>query len=507
MRWVTIGAIAAVLLASISLIAETDWFKSLAAPSSNPWLSRIATRKENPGDSVQETPNRQNILLIGVDERLDDPGRSDTVMLLSLEPSRRQAALISVPRDTWVQIPKHGWDKINHAYAYGKEALAAETVEHLLGVPVDHFVVINLKGFQKVVDTLGGVTIDVEKRMVYSDPYQDLHIDLYPGVQLLNGLQAMQYVRFRADEAGDIGRIERQQKFIRALANQAFSPTTLIRLPTLINQLSGAVRTDLTPADLIKLVGPAKDAYDRGIKTAVVPGSPRTFYETSYLVPDIAEVRALIASLFELPSPKPEFVQEISRVYQASLPKEQPHRLPPSSTAPSSAQNPSAENKKNTENKKAKDGSPDRQESVTEKTYSEQEPKTETKTETKTEENRQSPSPKHGPVVELIDATGLTPLPGPRYAAALSERGWSVAKWAIWQNPRSRTVIIDRTGDPETSKFLLSLLPRAELTVRPNVREAIGVTIILGQDTIPIPGSAQPEQRNETSAAGRVEIH
>ncbi len=452
MRWVTIGAVVALLLASVSLIAETAWFKAQVAPSRNPWLARISNRQKDPGNQVRETPNRQNILVIGVDERPDDPGRSDTLMIFSLDPARKQAILISIPRDTWVHIPKHGWDKVNHAYAYGKEAMVAETVEGLLGIPVDHFAVINLKAFQRVIDTLGGVTIDVEKRMVYHDPYQNLHIDLHPGFQRLNGNQAMQYVRYRSDEAADIGRIQRQQKFIRALADEVFHPRTLVRLPALINQLSAVVKTDLTPGEIIKLVSPTKEAYDRGLRTAVIPGTARYFYDTSYLITDLALVRSMMADLFGLPAPKPEFIDEISRRYLASLPKEQPPPSPQPDVANQVYHEPTG----------------------SEVVAGDQE--------------------KKGLVVELIDATGLNPPPGPGYTSLLTGQGWTVSKMDIWQNPRPNTAVIIRTAEPAIGQFLLSLFPQAEITVKPEPKPAVAVTIILGRDA----GTARAQnQRTE----------
>lgn len=462
MRWVTIGAIVAVLLASLSLIAETAWFKSQTDPSRHPWLSRISKRQNNPSNQVHETPNRRNILLIGVDERPDDPGRSDTLMLLSLDPARKQATVISIPRDTWVHIPQHGWDKINHAYAYGKETLVAETVEGLLGIPVDHFVVINLKGFQQVVNTLGGVTVDVEKQMVYDDPYQDLHIDLQPGLQRLNGNQAMQYVRYRADEGADIGRVQRQQKFIRALADEAFHPRTLVRLPALINQLSAAVRTDLSPGDIVRLISPAKEAYERGLQSTVIPGSSRYFYDTSYLVADIAQVRATMANLFGLSAPKPEFIEEITRRYLAALPKEPP---PPSKL-----------------------------EAVSD-VYREPPGSASGQEHRDTPEVDRTPppaTPKNGPVFELIDATGLNPFPGPKYTSVLIGQGWKISRMAIWQNPRPRTAIIIRTAEPEISTYLGGLFPQSEITVKPEPKARIAVTIILGRDAGAGPVTVSP---------------
>ena len=186
--------------------------------------------------------DKTTIMIMGVDERDDDVGRSDTLMVATLDPKKDQAALMSVPRDTRVKIKGHGWDKINAAYAYGSakggpeagEKLAQRTVEDFLGVNMDHYVVVNIQAFQKIIDAIGGIDIDVEKRMYYEDPWDDdggLIIDLQPGMQHMDGKTAVTYVRYR-DEEGDIGRIKRQQKFMKACMDKVTSPAIIPKLPS-----------------------------------------------------------------------------------------------------------------------------------------------------------------------------------------------------------------------------------------------------------------------------------
>ena len=125
-----------------------------------------------------------HVMIMGVDSRIDDVGRSDTLMVASIDRTAEKAALLSIPRDTRVKIDGHGYDKINHAYAYGGHTLTQESVEDLLGVPVDHYIIIDTKSFERIIDAIGGVDIHVEKRMHYEDPWDDyggLVIDLYPG--------------------------------------------------------------------------------------------------------------------------------------------------------------------------------------------------------------------------------------------------------------------------------------------------------------------------------------
>lgn len=169
-------------------------------------------------DGMLTAKDKSTIMIMGVDERDDDVGRSDTLMVAAIDPKKNQASLLSVPRDTRVKIKGHGFDKINAAYAYGHEQLSQDTIEHLLGIKIDHYIIINTKSFKKIIDAIGGIDIDVPKRMHYEDPWDDdggLVIDFKPGKQHMDGAKAITYVRYR-DEEGDIGRIKRQQAFVQA---------------------------------------------------------------------------------------------------------------------------------------------------------------------------------------------------------------------------------------------------------------------------------------------------
>ena len=123
----------------------------------------VATKEKK--EELLTATDKSTIMIMGVDERADDVGRSDTLMVATIDPKLDQAALLSIPRDTRVKIKGHGYDKINAAYAYGGERLTQSTVEDFLGVNMDHYIIVNVKAFQRIIDALGGVDIDVEKRM------------------------------------------------------------------------------------------------------------------------------------------------------------------------------------------------------------------------------------------------------------------------------------------------------------------------------------------------------
>ena len=227
------------------------------------------------------------IMLMGIDERKDDVGRSDTLMILSL--SKDKASLLTIPRDTMVYIEKRGYQKINAAYAYGGAKLARETVEDFLGIDIDHYVAINKARFAEVIDAMGGVDVYVERDMYYEDPWDDnggLVIDLRQGRRHLDGDTAIQFVRFR-DSEGDVGRVRRQQAFMRACADKLTEPAMIIKIPELLSVAVKAIDTDLTSGEMLAAAGSLKNAEAAGnIKTGVVPGWLQYINDVSYLIPN-----------------------------------------------------------------------------------------------------------------------------------------------------------------------------------------------------------------------------
>ena len=204
------------------------------------WGQHVKEHNQSGIEAALSDDEIVHVMILGIDSRQGDTGRSDTMMVTAIDTDKGKAALMSVPRDTRVPIEGHGYEKINHAYAYGGQELTQKSVESLLGVKIDHYVLINTTAFERIIDALGGVDINVEKRMHYEDPWDDnggLVIDLYPGEQHMDGKKAIQYVRYR-DGEGDIGRIGRQQKFVKACLSKMISPQMLPRLPKLIEEIN-----------------------------------------------------------------------------------------------------------------------------------------------------------------------------------------------------------------------------------------------------------------------------
>lgn len=255
-----------------------------------------------PGQPALDQP--VSVLLMGSDQRFGDLGRTDTMMLVTLSPPAQKVTIVSLPRDTRVRLPGYpGWHKINEANGVGGPRFACQVVGDLLGVPVQHYVIIDFQGFEKVIDELGGVTVDVPVAMNYDDNAQDLHIHLQPGRQHLDGRQALGFVRYRADGLGDVsydpqtgtydGRIQRQQAFARALANQVLRPQTVAKLPELLRSLQSVARTDIRFSEMVRYAGFIQQLGPGALQTAVVPGSGETLGGVSYWVLDESRLEVL----------------------------------------------------------------------------------------------------------------------------------------------------------------------------------------------------------------------
>lgn len=268
--------------------------------------------------------DKATIMIMGVDERADDTGRSDTLMIATIDPLKDKAALLSIPRDTRVGIRGYGYDKINAAYAYGGEELTQDTVENFLGLDIDHYIIINTHSFVKIIDAIGGIDVYVDKRMYYEDPWDDdggLIIDLHPGLQHMDGKTAVTYVRYR-DEEGDIGRIKRQQTFMRACVDQVTSPAIIPKLPSVIREIAGSLKTDLSIRQLLEFAGTLKEAQKHSMSTEMVPGRPLYIDGVSYWIPDIESLRLAVADSLDvtISSRMRSSFERAAREYEDSIP-------------------------------------------------------------------------------------------------------------------------------------------------------------------------------------------
>ncbi|HUU53865.1 MAG TPA: LCP family protein [Armatimonadota bacterium] len=237
--------------------------------------------------------DRVTILAVGVDNS-EGRGLADTIIVLAVWPKTGEVGALSIPRDSRVVIPGVGTRRINESHAYGRLPLTIETVEWLLGSPLDYCIEVSVPGLVKLVDAIGGIDIEVEKRMYYRDRSQDLLIDLQPGLQHLNGEQAVGYVRFRHDATGDLGRIERQRTFLRSVAREMLSPERVSRLPKLADAFVETVETNLTIRDILSLKKIVEQAGPDAIRMATLPSHPRMIGGQSVLELDAEEVQQAV---------------------------------------------------------------------------------------------------------------------------------------------------------------------------------------------------------------------
>lgn len=245
----------------------------------------------------------QNILLLGVDSNgpntMPFSGvRSDTMIILNVDMHGKSVNAVSVPRDSKVYLADgHGVQKINAAYALGGIELTKKTLEETLGIRIHNYVIVNAEGVRKLIDAIGGVPIYVDQNMRYHDFSGKLHIDLMKGEQVLNGEQAEGYLRFRKDYLGDIGRVHRQQKFVKALIEKIKSPEALRKIPEALKIASLYTRTDLNLYQMSQYAAIAREIDLNKVELVMLPGAPNKKGMVSYWILDPEKTQQVINRL------------------------------------------------------------------------------------------------------------------------------------------------------------------------------------------------------------------
>lgn len=245
----------------------------------------------NEDDPIKYLDNRKDgnqpvtFLLLGSDTRggANESARSDTIMVLRLNPEKKTAYLISIPRDTWIRIKGHGKKKINAAFQYGGSRLMIDTVRDFTGLDINHYAIVDFQGFKEIVDALGGIDIDVEKDL------QDtrLQMDMHAGYQHLDGEEALKYVRIRHCDS-DFGRMGRQQKFLKAVMDKLLRLSSVFRIPQLANIASQNIRTDsdLGIPDMIAYGQMIREIGRNNMQMITIPGQPGWAGSASVVFPD-----------------------------------------------------------------------------------------------------------------------------------------------------------------------------------------------------------------------------
>ncbi|PAE41525.1 LCP family glycopolymer transferase [Bacillus sp. 7884-1] len=197
-----------------------------------------------------------SVLMLGVDEREGDSGRSDTMIVLTVNPNNNSVKMLSIPRDTRTEIVGKGKeDKINHAYAFGGVSMAVDTVENFLDIPIDYYVKINMEGFKDIIDTVGGINVENDFAFTVEE------VDFPAGKIHLNGDEALTFIRMRYDDPnGDFGRQERQRQVIQAVIKEGASISSLSKAPDIFQAIGSNVKTNLTFEEMISIQKNYKEA-------------------------------------------------------------------------------------------------------------------------------------------------------------------------------------------------------------------------------------------------------
>jgi len=234
-----------------------------------------------------------NILLLGKDSA-GSVNRTDTIMVLHVNPKINVIGIVSIPRDMRVAIPGRGEDKINHAFAFGGPELSKKTVEQFLGISISDYIIIDFNGLRDIIDDIGGIPIEIDKRMFYVDHSQNLYVDLKPGIQTLSGKDAISYVRYRSD-GGDLHRIERQQKFLRAFAAQITKKENMFKSPNVMPKLLNCLGTNLSTRQIIGLALNMRKIYEYGqIRMTYLSGFDEKINGVYYMRPNDVKLRDVV---------------------------------------------------------------------------------------------------------------------------------------------------------------------------------------------------------------------
>ncbi len=287
-------------------------------------LTESRSEKERADFAMPFGPRKQNILLLGVDSNGADTDlwegtRTDTIVLLNIDPKTRSLNAISIPRDSKVYLPGDmGIQKINAAHAIGGIKTTVKTIEDTLGVKIDRYIMVHDEAVRKIVEALGGVDIYVEKNMTYHDYSGNLHINLKKGQQHLDSNQVVGYLRFRHDALGDIGRAQRQQWLMRGILRQLQQPQTIAKIPQILSIANEYVKTDMSLYEMSQYASLAKHLDIDHIEIATLPGAPNKKGFTSYWILDPEKTQEVVNRLIYREKSKTDKINFVASVMYAS---------------------------------------------------------------------------------------------------------------------------------------------------------------------------------------------
>lgn len=312
------------LIASFFLVAlNTDFCKEHFGEDSPVTKFFVELAKDNeskpgPEFSLPFGPKRQNILLLGVDVS-ENPNdlwsgtRTDTIILVNIDPRTKSVNALSIPRDSKVYLPgNHGIQKINAAHAIGGVDMTIKTVEDTLGVKIDRYIMVHDNAVKSIVEALGGVDVYVEKNMHYHDYAGHLHIDLNKGYHHLSPSEAIGYLRFRHDALGDIGRTHRQQWFLRGVLNEMKKPEVIGKIPDIVSVARKYIKTNMSIYELTQFAMMTKHLDMDKVEIATLPGAPNKRGYISYWILDPEKTQEVVNRLIYREKIQPDETTQMS---------------------------------------------------------------------------------------------------------------------------------------------------------------------------------------------------
>lgn len=288
LKWVGI-TVGLFLLAIAGLVAKVYFDAKNTVENVYEELDKSELREVNVNVEEQEPIS---ILLLGVDEREGDAGRSDTMIVVTVNPETKDSKMLSIPRDTYTEIEGHGMDKINHAFAYGGIELSRKTVENLLEIPIDYVVQVNMDSFKDIIDAVGGITINNTLAFEYGGS------NFPEGTITLDGDSALNYVRMRyEDPEGDFGRQNRQKKVIQGIASSAVSVDTALNYKSIFESIEDNVRVNASYNELMTMQKNYKNSFSSIEQLYINGGNGTKIDGIYYYVPDETELETVKSSL------------------------------------------------------------------------------------------------------------------------------------------------------------------------------------------------------------------
>ncbi|MBN2204640.1 MAG: LCP family protein [Thermoleophilia bacterium] len=300
-RWWHVPLVLVVLLVVAGVVAVVLAYPGYkrfdkAVDNSNRRLGPEATAALDPDEGWSLLTGPTTVLLLGVDSKQGEPARSDTILLMRFDPDEHTVNQLSIPRDTLVDIPGYGESKLNSAIYWGGPELAVKTLQQYLGIPINHVMIVNFKGFPRLVNSVGGVDMYVPQT-VQTIASRDRVVVFEKGWQHFDGKNAMLYVRIRMVD-DDFHRARRQQQFVAALQKKIAQPSNLWQLPDIGRRFMSGVDTDLTTNELLALGWVKYRADDKKGRKMVLAGEPTWQGGVSYVLPPSGEKMARVLARF-----------------------------------------------------------------------------------------------------------------------------------------------------------------------------------------------------------------